>query len=211
MKLSKLIFGLFVSFSALNANATLIVDQASAVGTDGQNRVGAVGSLNYRVFQSFTAGLNGTLDSIDVMIGTSGSPTEGLGLSIKAYNDPLGVALASTLLSPFSLNTPSFVNFDLSSFNLVMVSGTQYFIELFSAQNFQGNVNEYYIGGVGNGYAAGDLHHVSSATIFPASNTPIDLSFRTYVSTTAQPVSEPSMFWLFAMTMLAASRFIKRR
>jgi hypothetical protein len=135
--------------------------------------------------QTFTAGLSGGIDQVDLYLETSGSPTTPLNVEIR---DVSGGAPVTTVLAGQSIPVSSVpaagswvtVNFATSA---PVTAGGQYAIVAYSSPV---SVTQHYFWGYGgNSYAGGGFAYTNtSPPSGPWTSTTTDLAFKTYV---AQP------------------------
>ena len=196
------------------AVAAPILDQNHETAT-----VSASGSISQTVTrgQTFTAGLTGILDSVEIALFRSSSATDTTKTMTVQVRDTSGTLpgamtlgsltvdlgdipffSSSTLLSSFSL-------FDFSSFGIGLTTGTQYSLVLTSnhphlySPSWTGSFNS-------TDYAGGEMHVLKSGNWVPqsdagAGNGPgLDGFFRTYVEVGRVP--EPGSLILFAIGLI---------
>lgn len=207
------ILAVTVALAAMaGAQAAPVIDQSFVPGPLGiQARAGVIGAtVEYKVFQSFSVGISGVLTGVDVYVESNGTPAQNLVLDVVSTADPLGTALASMSVAPSGVSgAGGFVSFDLSAANLAVLAGDLLSIRLSSAQDFSGNVNEYFaIGNQVGGYAGGQGQHWNSSSGF---NSPgWDFYFKTWVDDAGGQVPEPSAL-LLAIAALGAAGAARRR
>jgi hypothetical protein len=152
--------------------------------TDGSTNPGAVGTTE-SLAQTFTAGLSGGLDRVDLNLSKVGAPTNPLYVEIRGVSGgvPGATVLAGQSVPPSSVSTgQAFVPISFAS-PAAVVAGTQYAIVASSAAG--GNPYEWHYG-PGNTYAAGNPCFTNG----PPSGTWScggfgDFAFRTYVVPTS--------------------------
>jgi hypothetical protein len=183
----------FVGGSGQSASAGLVLDQINDPGN-------AAGSLSFFTgqdfVQTFTAGLTGKLDEIDVRIGNPAGATDPVILELWTFS---GTTLSSQIGGDHSLpassvpSTPAFVTFDLSASAPSIVAGDQLAILLKTdassalAFRWQESQNSAYAGG-------GGLFSTNGSTLvsFFPDPTLVDFGFKTFVDSDARVVPEPS-------------------
>lgn len=139
--------------------------------------------------QTFTAGSDGILTRIDVMVDPRGTPVLDLVLEVRATSGgaPTGPVLARSAVGPFAGPNPM-VTFDLAPYNLALSTGTLY---AFTLRSFAAGGNDYLLRGVpGNTYAAGEM---TNSTGGFAPGGPWDAIFTTWLfDPNASAVGEPA-------------------
>lgn len=192
-----------VGFSA-TARATVMLDQAHTGPFSATSFVGNGSSFGNA--QTFTVGLAGILDSVEVPV-LGGSPTT-LRILATAGGVPIGGAAGSTVLATSSSVTSvaNLYTFDLSAAALAVAVGDVLAIELIGTGFWELSF--------GNAYAAGE-RYVFDTGVFspvPVNNWTVvpgqDSLFRTFVEVAMIP--EPSALALFAAG-LAGLGFAARR
>ena len=146
--------------------------------------------------QTFTAGLTGGIDQVDVHLESSGTPTAPLNVEIR---DVSGGAPGGTVLAGQSVPASSVpaagswvtVNFATPA---PVTAGSQYAIVAYSSTL---SITQHYFWGYGgNSYAGGGFAYTSTSPPSGAwTPTTVDLAFKTYVgpaspTTTAQSVKK---------------------
>ncbi len=164
------------------------------------------GSGEPNVAQSFTAGIAGVLDSVDVFVRRDLSL--GVGLTTEIYSVagglPIGSPLASVTIPELSVPTTlSFLNVDLHSFGIPVDVGTQLAIVL---HNSITNHNTIFATAGNSGSYAGGTLSIDTGGGF-SSIGDYDLPFKTYVS--AVPI--PATIWLFCSGLVGLIRFCRRQ
>ncbi|MDX6615732.1 MAG: hypothetical protein QOD60_823 [Solirubrobacterales bacterium] len=132
--------------------------------------------------QTFTAGLSGGLDQVDLSLGTSASPTSYLSVEIRDVSGgPGSMILASRSVPASSVSgTPAFRSIKFSPPALV-VTGTQYAIVVYSSTP-PGNV--YTWGGITGTYPGGEEFLNNGPSPPSGAWNPVavlDHAFKTYV------------------------------
>lgn len=173
--------------------AAPILDQDSMVDPDSNVDVG-VGGGSIRG-QSFTAGINGTLDSIEILINKSANLGDPQPLSFKlvAGESIFSSPALATALIPFAdmPDIPGFVGVDLSAFSIDVLAGDMFTIWLSSSSTDL--YSTVWHGDSGDPYAAGRFY-IDETTY---GNSLVDMGFRTYVET--EQVPEPATFALLGL------------
>jgi len=174
--------------------ATMLVPQAGA-GTLDQSQpvisnVAVFVSNQFYPAQTFTAGIGGRLDQVDIAVSRAGASTQPLQVEIRAVtggapsNAPaLSSATVAAASIPLSLN-PSFVSVPFAS-PAQVTAGTQYAIVASSASCGFANCYVWGAGPTGSSYAAGSGFQSgdSGATWTPLNAFgSMDLAFKTYVA-----------------------------
>jgi hypothetical protein len=196
---------------ALAADAAPILDQqhnfTSSVANSTNGNVAEVG-------QTFTVGVTGTLDHIDVLmfrVGGPFDPTADPIISIYATSgglptgDPL--ATATTPETQVPLNTADFVTFDLSAAALPVTAGT---LMAFAIRTLSDPQPYFLLSDGAAGYAAGAGVNRFPPSAWFAFSPPQDHGFRTFV----EPVPEPSSALLIgvgSMAFLACHRRVREQ
>jgi hypothetical protein len=150
------------------------------------------------VAQTFTAGITGQLDQVELYVGKSGSPTADLTVQIyDTFDGTPQSALATESVPAAAVSAgPTFVpvTFDPT---VPVTAGTQYAIVAWTASLF---ANPYFWGEAGgNPYAAGELRVQQGSNASPPtpgfwgpSGATVDMTFRTYViPPPTQPPAQP--------------------
>jgi hypothetical protein len=174
--------------------ATMLVPQAGA-GTLDQSQpvisnVGVFVSNQYHVAQTFTAGIGGRLDQVDVAVSRAGASTQPLQVEIRAVtggapsNAPaLASAAVAAASIPLSAN-PSFVSVPFAS-PASVDAGTQYAIVVSTSSCGFVNCYVWGAGPTGSSYASGSgFQSGDSGATWPPLNAfgSTDLAFKTYVA-----------------------------
>jgi hypothetical protein len=190
--------GLGVSLAALGA---LLIPAAASAGTLDQEQAlssGAshsiydddgMGSSGQSVAQTFTAGLTGDLDQVDMNISKFGTPTADLTVQIwdTVGGTPVNVLATESVPAASLTTTPAFtpVTFDP---RVPVTAGTQYAIVAWAATPFASPYSWTEAGA--NPYAAGELRVQLAPNASPPtpgfwgpSGATFDMTFRTYVVT----------------------------
>ena len=124
------------SFSGLKTfnNGINYIKVSSSPTLDQSNISRNAATSGTSLWQSFTAGINGILSSVEWQMSSPLSPASAAPVTVKIYN---GEGTSGTLLgtangmSPSTtISNPSFVPFDLSSSNIKVIAGQLYTIQL---------------------------------------------------------------------------------
>jgi hypothetical protein len=124
------------SFSGLKTfnNGINYIKVSSSPTLDQSNISRNAATSGTSLWQSFTAGVNGILSSVEWQMSSPLSPASAAPVTVKIYN---GEGTSGTLLgtangmSPSTtISSPSFVPFDLSSSNIKVIAGQLYTIQL---------------------------------------------------------------------------------
>jgi len=148
--------------------------------------------------QTFTAGIGGRLDQVDVAVGKSSASVQPLVVELRAVTggQPTGPVLASTTepAASFPLATfPSAFTSVTFAAPAVVAAGTQYAIVLKTASCGFSNCFNWATGPVGSSYAAGSGFQSSDSG---ATWTPLnafgslDFTFKTYVASVPTAVAD---------------------
>jgi hypothetical protein len=171
-----------VLFPAAALAGTL--DQQQPVDGGGAFSVGT----NQNVAQTFTAGLSGKIDQVDLHLGKVGAPVPLLSVEIRSVSAgiPTGTGLAAASVAASSIPASSaFVPITFAS-PATVVAGTQYAIVASSATPPVTDYYEWSNGTPASPYAGGTALVMSPASSgsWTISSSP-DLTFKTYVVPTA--------------------------
>jgi hypothetical protein len=141
--------------------------------------------------QTFTAGLSGGIDQVDLYLETAGTPTAPLNVEIRDVSGgaPGGTVLAGQSVPASSVPAAgSFVSVNFAT-PAPVAAGSQYAIVVYSST--VSITNDYYWSYGGNSYAGGEffytLNSPPSGAWTPASST--DLAFKTYVGPLTTPAT----------------------
>jgi hypothetical protein len=152
-----------INYTKVSSSATL----------DQSNTSSNAGAGGISQWQSFTAGINGILSSVEWKMASPLIPAAAAPITVKIYN---GEGSSGTLLASVNDSTPStwsnvFVSFDLSSSEITVKSGQLYTIELTTPAVQVGWLNL----STSNSYATGR----------GSNDTTWDYVFKTYVKSTS--------------------------
>jgi hypothetical protein len=178
--LGALIFALTVcALAPAAASAGTLDQQQAAVGATAVS----VNSGN-SVFQSFTAGLSGKLDQIDLSLRKAGAPANPLTVELRsvAATDPTSTVLASAVVPASGLSTTAAFVPITFAVQAPVVAGTQYAIVTYSAAA-SGNDYRWSFSPTNNPYPGGFAADTpTSPPTGPWSAYLADLAFKTYVA-----------------------------
>jgi hypothetical protein len=194
--LAVLIGGATLLFAAPASAGTL--DQSQTLADGASHSIyddDGMGSSGQSVAQTFTAGLTGDLDQVDLNISKFGSPAADLTVQIwdTVSGTPVNVLATESVPASSLTTTPAFtpVIFDP---RVPVTAGTQYAIVAWAATPFASPYSWTEAGG--NPYAAGELRVQLAPNASPPtpgfwgpSGATFDMTFRTYVVT--PPVTTP--------------------
>lgn len=141
-------------------------------------------SSNISRAQTFTAGLSGNLDEIDLHVGKLGSPSANLRVEIRAVlgGIPAATVLASTELPPSAVPFDFFVPIPLTP-AVPLTPGTEYAIVAYSATSpAPANVYQWYRGSGADPYPAGREFQSFASPPAAWMGNNADLAFKTYVA-----------------------------
>jgi hypothetical protein len=216
--MKKMLLGIIAVASVaapFTASAVPVLDQSHVFAPASiAARVGTIGSsLNVAVVQTFTVGMTGVFDQLDIQVDKAGTPTQNFVVDIVSGSTPMGAALASRTLTPADFATaPTFLSLDFSAAGLLVSTGDFLAFRLTSLQDFTGNVNEYRAYGESNGsYAGGSGAHYQNGVISP-NTTAWDFNFRTFVDA-GRPVQvpEPSTLALLGIGLAGLATARRRK
>lgn len=223
IKSLKLLATLLVSFLSINANASVILDQnnnpTSTFGAFLDDVSSTYGDNAYQT-QTFTVGVNGMLDHIDVLLGaadpTAGSFTFEL-LSTTATGAPdYASAPLATVAASYDLTSSNygFSTLDFRSDNISVSVGDKLAVVGITGSGVAttGLAVPNWVGTDGNPYAGGAYYaaFIGDPSNLIANGTEgYDLNFRSYVDTSVVPV--PAAAWLFGSGLLALAGFARRQ
>ncbi|MEQ8206647.1 MAG: PEP-CTERM sorting domain-containing protein [Woeseia sp.] len=187
-----------VLLSPLAANALPIVDQEN-FSTDARATFIVSNNTNFGRAQTFTVGLAGLFDSIDVQLSALSTLTEARILATSG-GVPIGGPGGSTVLASSSLisSVGDLFSVDFSAFGLAVNVGDVLAIELIGDAAWLGSASNPYAGGGDNYFNAN-----FGAPNWTA-NGNSDTNFRTYVDVPTG-VPEPGTLALFGIGLLGMS------
>lgn len=212
-------FMLSSTFNSSAHAATIVLDQEN-VGevTLSQGVGGRPGSYGDPVIaQSFTAGIAGTLASIDVSLHRNTHTVFGIDLVAEIFpvadGIPVGSALGSVTIPELSIpeTSSSFFNIDLSAFNIPVNVGTQLALVVHDSNKADQNTVYGWVGSNSDSYTGGSRSYDVGNGF---TNTSTDLYFRTYVTqlTDSTPVPEPTaIFGLLSLGIFGGASTLKRK
>jgi hypothetical protein len=180
----------------------------------GSTLVGGVVHSNASWSQSFTAGMAGTLDRVEVRVFRNGTPSDDLTLEIRTLLSgwPTSTVLTSASVGPGSIPdgaaAAAFVNFDFT--DIAINIGDEYAIVLTSGTpdtalyGWEGKRADEYPGGRATKSSFGNPWQAANV---------LDLGFKTYVDPSGGVVPLPAACWLGLglLAALGAGRRVPRR
>lgn len=187
------------------ARATIMLDQAHTGPLSAGSFVG--NGTSFGLAQSFTVGLAGILDSVEVPV-DGGAPTT-LRILATASGAPIGGAAGSTVLATSSSVTSvaGLHTFDLSAAALAVAVGDVLAIELIGTGFWRVSLGDAYAAGSSYSFDTGVISPVpvNNWTIAPG----VDGLIRTFVQVPMIP--EPSALALFAAGLAGLGVAARRR
>jgi hypothetical protein len=186
------------------AGAAPVVDQEQLLYNNGMPFHFGVGSSNLPMGQSFTAGLSGRLDRLDLFSNGQRSSANSVTLEIRAGEGTGGSLLGSIDLvltpnSPDPVTLDWLDEIDVSSLDILVSAGSQYTFVFTAADLGTRSI----LGHTGNPYAGGRAFFGPTGY---GDQPEWDLTFRTYVS----EVPAPPVLAIFVLGLFAAGRLRRR-
>ena len=165
------------------------LDQQQATDTSTAKTV----SIAQGVAQTFTAGVTGNLDQVDLKLSRNGTPTVDLGVEIRDVSggQPGNRILAGTLVPPASVPaTAQFVPVTMDP-QAPVVTGGQYAIVLYSFAGSAVNDYAWFFARLpaGDPYQGGGLFSTASPPSGPWFDEQADAAFKTYVVPSTPPAT----------------------
>jgi hypothetical protein len=191
-------FALASAGAATSASAGTLDQQQAEYGNvlHGVYANNGVCNCEQSVAQTFTAGITGDLDQVDLYLQKTGTPAADLNVEIySTFDGTPDSSLATASVSPAEVDASPDISFVPVTFDppLPVTAGTKYAIVAWTASTF----NNHYLWGEegGNPYAPGELRVQSAPEASPPvpgqwgpSGATVDMTFKTYVVT---PFTEP--------------------
>ena len=205
----RLTLAIVLALNAIQARATPVLDQAFDARATG-NTGGFSITGGQILYQTFTVGVEGTLDSIDLQVYQLSTSPVGdlvvalLGTSAGVPNPSniLGTAnVTGTDLPGFSFTTDAFINVDVSAMNIDVDPGDILAIRL-TRSNPSDTFGWVDRDGELPNYAGGTMFRGIDTTVTPALLSDTDAGFRTYV----EPIPEPTSLALLGLVALLVAR-----
>ena len=187
----------------------------------------AVINSTYDRAQTFTVGVTGTLDSVDVLIFRNPAYSDALYVDVRPTlggvpleSDASALAAATVAGASIPAST-GFLNVDLSSASLAVTAGDLLAIVLrndttttsttTSAYGWRGHTVNAGGGNPAQAYAGGAGYYRTTGTWTAITSVPHDLGFRTYVEATVVPVPAAAWMGLSLLTGIGGIGAIRRK
>jgi hypothetical protein len=167
------------------ASAAPEVDQSQTVANDQQPIAGAPAFPAYRTAQTFTAGVTGTLDQIDILLNRQFSPGD---LKVEIRSAAAGVPTTSALAAATVPEATLPLNGPVTWVSVVfdapasVAAGDQYAIVVYAPFGFCGGDCWMWWGAVGDPYAAGAALWALDGLNWIPNEAAVDFAFTTYVT-----------------------------
>ncbi len=223
LKSIKLLATLFVLAFSIRANASVILDQsnnpASTFGAFLEDVSSVYGDNAYQT-QTFTVGVDGILDHVDVLLGaadpTAGSFTFELFATTATGAPDYFSAPLATVNASYDLTSSSyaFSTLDFSSDNIAVSVGDTLAVVGVTGSGVAttGLPIANWIGADGDPYSGGAYYAAyigDPGTLLANGTEGYDLNFRTYVDTSVVPI--PAAAWLFGSGLLGLVGVARRK
>jgi hypothetical protein len=174
-----------LSLQVGTAGAAAAVDQSQTAVNDEQPIPGNPSFPAYRVAQTFTAGVTGTLDQVDMLLRRQFNPGD-LNVEIRsvASGVPTNTVLATATVSESSVPSGGPSVWVSVPFNAPAPStaGTQYAIIVYAPSGFCGGDCWMWSGAVADPYAGGAALFAVDGVNWVGNEAQLDFAFKTYVS-----------------------------
>jgi len=188
--------------------ATPVLDQSQPLYNYGLPfTIPSIGMYNFPIAQSFTAGMTGTLDI--VQIGYNGS-TEGKASFAMMIRDGDGldgtILGGQSILGQTNLDTGEIVNLDVSTMGIRVAAGHQYTFEFIGFSGLGNSSERGPLFSNLNPYAGGRLYSPVGYGDMPD----WDLAFQTFVTpSSTSPVPEPDSVSLLLVGLAAVAGLLR--